>query len=88
MNPVTPHTITPQRDVPRSIPRPEYVGRPAPKRYTGSHVQPAEVIEKMVGTFRGLYGLTPSEITADEYARAEKLVTDKFGTDEWLQRVP
>ena len=47
MNPVTPHTITPQRDVPRSIPRPEYVGRPAPKRYTGSHVQPAEVIEKM-----------------------------------------
>jgi len=44
---VTPHTITPQRDVPRSIPRPEYVGRPAPKRYTGSHVQPAEVIEKM-----------------------------------------
>lgn len=48
----------------------------------------AEVIEKMVGTFRGLYGLTPSEITADEYARAEKLVTDKFGTDAWLQRVP
>ena len=48
----------------------------------------AEVIEKMVGTFRGLYGLTPSEITADEYSRAEKLVTDKFGTDEWLQRVP
>jgi methionyl aminopeptidase len=47
VNPVTPHTITPQRDVPRSIPRPEYVGRPAPKRYTGSHVQPAEVIEKM-----------------------------------------
>ena len=47
MNPVTPHTITPQRDVPRSIPRPEYVGRPAPKRYTGSHVHPAEVIEKL-----------------------------------------
>ncbi|MHA6525572.1 type I methionyl aminopeptidase [Tessaracoccus sp. G1721] len=47
MNPVTPHDITPQRDVPRSIPRPEYVGRPAPKRYTGSHVQPPEVIEKM-----------------------------------------
>ncbi len=47
MNPVTPHDLTPTRDVPRSIPRPEYVGRPAPKRYTGSDVQPAEVIEKM-----------------------------------------
>ncbi|MBB1512501.1 type I methionyl aminopeptidase [Tessaracoccus sp. MC1627] len=47
MNPVTPHTITPLRDVPRSIPRPEYVGRPAPKRYTGSDVQTPDVIERM-----------------------------------------
>ena len=35
------------RDVPRSIPRPEYVGRPAPKRYTGSDVQTPDVIERM-----------------------------------------
>ncbi len=48
----------------------------------------SEIIEKMVGTFRGLYGLTPSEITPDELARAEQLVVEKFGTDEWLQRVP
>jgi lipoate-protein ligase A len=48
----------------------------------------AEIIEKMVGTFRTLYGLTASEITADEYTRAEQLVTDKFGTEPWLQRVP
>ncbi len=48
----------------------------------------AEVIEKMVATFRGLYGLTPSEITAAEYARAEQLVFEKFGTEAWLQRVP
>lgn len=48
----------------------------------------AEVIEKMVGTFRGLYGLTPSEITSEELAKAEQLVTDKFGTEEWLHRVP
>ncbi|HSO70439.1 MAG TPA: type I methionyl aminopeptidase [Arachnia sp.] len=47
MNPVTPHAITPLRDVPRSIPRPEYVGRPAPKRYTGSDVQTPDVIERM-----------------------------------------
>ncbi len=48
----------------------------------------SEIIEKMVGTFRGLYGLTLSEITPAEYARAEQLVAEKFGTDDWLQRVP
>jgi len=48
----------------------------------------AEIIEKMVGTFKGLYGLTPSEITPEEYAKAEQLVTEKFGTEEWLYRVP
>jgi len=48
----------------------------------------AEIIEKMVGTFRGLYGLAPSEITPEELAKAEQLVTEKFGTEEWLYRVP
>lgn len=33
--------------MPSSIPRPEYVGKRAPKSYTGSHVQSAETIEKM-----------------------------------------
>ena len=47
-----------------------------------------EIIESMVGTFRGLYGLTPSEITPEELAKAEALVTEKFGTEEWLYRVP
>ncbi|MEP6480382.1 MAG: biotin/lipoate A/B protein ligase family protein [Rhodoglobus sp.] len=47
-----------------------------------------EIIEKMVGTFRGLYGLAASEITAGEMARAQELVAEKFGTEEWLQRVP
>jgi lipoate-protein ligase A len=47
-----------------------------------------EIIEAMVGTFRRLYGLAPSEITPDEYAKAEALVTEKFGTAEWLYRVP
>ena len=47
VNPIAPHTVTPLRDVPRSIPRPEYVGRPGPKRYTGSDVQSDEVIAKM-----------------------------------------
>ncbi|CAN5331658.1 biotin/lipoate A/B protein ligase family protein [soil metagenome] len=47
-----------------------------------------EIIDKMVGTFRGLYGLAPSEITPAEMARAQELVAEKFGTEEWLQRVP
>ena len=48
----------------------------------------AEIIDKMVGTFKGLYGLQPSEVTPDELAAAEALVAEKFGTPEWLQRVP
>ena len=47
-----------------------------------------EIIDSMVGTFRGLYGLAPSEITPDELAKAEALVAEKFGTEEWLYRVP
>jgi lipoate-protein ligase A len=48
----------------------------------------AEIIEKMKATFAGLYGAVPGDITADEYAQAEVLVTKKFGTEEWLTRVP
>jgi lipoate-protein ligase A len=47
-----------------------------------------EIIERLIATFRELHGLTPGEITAAEYARAAQLVTEKFGTDEWLYRVP
>ena len=46
------------------------------------------VIERMIDTFRSLHGLTESELTADELAEAEKLVAEKFGTEEWLNRVP
>ncbi|MEO5921945.1 MAG: biotin/lipoate A/B protein ligase family protein [Pseudolysinimonas sp.] len=48
----------------------------------------AEIIERMIETFRTQHGLTDGEITAEEYASAEGLVTEKFGTDEWLYRVP
>jgi lipoate-protein ligase A len=47
-----------------------------------------EIIDRMVDTFRGLYGLQDSEITAEELALANELVTTKFGTEAWLQRVP
>ena len=45
--PVKQYPVTPMRSVPAAIVRPEYVGKPAPSRYTGSHVQSAETIEKM-----------------------------------------
>ena len=48
----------------------------------------AEIIKKMEDTFRGLYGLTASAVTADELAQAERLVVEKFSTPEWLYRVP
>jgi len=48
----------------------------------------AAVIDAMVGTFRGLYGLRDSELTADEKVRTTELVATKFTSDEWLRRVP
>jgi lipoate-protein ligase A len=48
----------------------------------------AEIIERMKQTFTGLYGAVPGEITAAEYAKAAELVESKFGTDEWIARVP
>lgn len=44
---IKPYPVTPRRTVPAHIERPHYVDRPAPDRYTGSHVQDAETIEKM-----------------------------------------
>lgn len=48
----------------------------------------AEIIDRMKQTFTGLYGATEGDLTAEEYAEAERLVEEKFGTDEWLYRVP
>jgi lipoate---protein ligase len=48
----------------------------------------AEIIDRLVQTFTGLYGATPSEITPAERAAAEDLVRTKFTTTEWLNRVP
>jgi len=44
---VVPGEISPRRAVPADIPRPEYVDKPAPERFTGSEVKDAETIEKM-----------------------------------------
>jgi lipoate-protein ligase A len=48
----------------------------------------AEIIERMEQTFTRLYGASESEVTPKELAKAEQLVVEKFGTDEWLYRVP
>ncbi len=42
-----PGTISPRRPVPASIARPEYVDRPAPAQYTGSHVIDPEGVERI-----------------------------------------
>ncbi|MCU1513457.1 MAG: lipoate--protein ligase [Microbacteriaceae bacterium] len=47
-----------------------------------------EIIERMEATFTGLYGATADDVTPEELAMAEALVAEKFGTEEWLYRVP
>ncbi|HTF06761.1 MAG TPA: type I methionyl aminopeptidase [Asanoa sp.] len=44
---LTPGKISPWRQVPPSIPRPEYVGKRGPTPWRGSNVQTPETIEKM-----------------------------------------
>ncbi len=44
---VLPGEVSPRRPVPAHIPRPEYVDKPAPAKFTGSEVKDAETIEKM-----------------------------------------
>ena len=47
-----------------------------------------EIIERMIATFRATHGLVEGALTEFELARARELVASKFGTDEWLYRVP
>lgn len=56
------------------------------RRQTG--MARAEVIDRMVDHFRGRYDTVDGEITDAEYARAEQLVAEKFGTPAWVARVP
>jgi methionyl aminopeptidase len=44
---LAPGAISARRPVPVHIPRPEYVDRPGPERFTGSEVKDAETIEKI-----------------------------------------
>lgn len=44
---LTPGAISSARNVPSSIPRPEYVGRAGPRDFTGSDVYPDEAVERI-----------------------------------------
>ena len=44
---LTPGTLSPQLAVPTTIPRPEYVGKPAPTPFTGSEINDPETIDRI-----------------------------------------
>jgi lipoate-protein ligase A len=48
----------------------------------------AEVIDSMINSFRDRYTAVDGTITEDERGRAKNLVAEKFGTEDWLHRVP
>jgi lipoate-protein ligase A len=56
------------------------------RRQTG--LARAEIIAAMMEVFTERYGATPSELSESELATARERVGTKFGTDEWLHRVP
>ncbi|MFV2177441.1 biotin/lipoate A/B protein ligase family protein [Actinomadura sp. LOL_016] len=47
-----------------------------------------EIIDRMIGHFRGRYGLVADRSTEDELRLADKYVADKFATPGWTARVP
>jgi methionyl aminopeptidase len=74
---VAPGVVSPRRPVPASIPRPEYVDRPAPAAYTGPEVKDAETIEKM---------RVAGRLAAQAMAAAAAVIAPGVTTDE-LDRV-
>ena len=67
------HAVSPRRFVPSSIPRPEYVDKPAPTPYRGSDVQDAETIERM---------RLAGRVAAQAMAAAAELIAPGVTTDE------
>jgi len=74
---LAPGTISPLRTVPASIPRPEYVGRPAPTPFTGSEVKDDETIAAM---------RVAGRLAAQALAEVGRAVAPGVTTDE-LDRV-
>lgn len=74
---LVPGTLSPARDVPTSIPRPEYVGKAGPAKFTGSEVKSAETIAKI---------RIASKIAAQAIVEVGKHIAPGVTTDE-LDRI-
>jgi methionyl aminopeptidase len=74
---LTPGTLSPWREVPAAITRPEYVGRKAPARWTGIEIKDAETIDRM---------RVASRLAAQALAEVGKAVAPGVTTDE-LDRI-
>ncbi|WP_439647163.1 type I methionyl aminopeptidase [Cellulomonas triticagri] len=74
---LVPGTVGPRRQVPASIPRPEYVDRPAPTPYAGSDVVAPEVVERI---------RVAARIAAQALAEVGRHVAPGVTTDE-LDRI-
>ncbi|MFZ7086799.1 lipoate--protein ligase family protein [Curtobacterium sp. RRHDQ10] len=48
----------------------------------------AEIIDRLIATFTRLYGAHEGHISTAEREKAQDLVTAKFATEAWLERVP
>jgi len=46
------------------------------------------VIQRMIDTFVQRHGGAPGELSDADYAAAEALAASKFGSEEWIRRVP
>ncbi len=77
MSRIVAHPLTPERKVPAHILKPHYVGRKAPEPYTGSHVQPPEVVEAM---------RVAGRIAAEAMHEAAKAIAPGVTTDQ-LDRI-
>lgn len=56
------------------------------RRQTGSTRE--EIIQTMKDVFTARYGATVGELTEADLQAAQKLVDEKYGTEEWTHRVP
>ncbi|MCF3102528.1 lipoate--protein ligase family protein [Streptomyces roseoverticillatus] len=56
------------------------------RRQTG--LPRAEVIDRMIGSFRSRYGCSDGAVTEEEMNRAQELARTKFSSPEWTARVP
>jgi methionyl aminopeptidase len=74
---LTPGRISPRRPVPDSIPRPEYVDKPAPARFTGSEVKDADTVARI---------RVAGRLAAEAMAEVARHIAPGVTTDE-LDRV-